>query len=1040
MQFGSLHTRSHFSFLDGASSPECLAITAARLGHSAIVLTDVLGVYGAVRLQRACKTVGIRALMGADININEVVISVVARNAEGYRQICNLITTLRDGGVIEEYVVGSPLSECVIIIHGCNADPDSLGVICSMLQKHECYLGIEHDGRPWALRRARRVVDLAESLNIPCVIAQDVRYATRDEYAAHDLMVCIREGVTIHDPHPLRPVNDRQCLRSEQEVRELLPFPEAFKNLDLILSSCSFDILPDRVTPPSASIPEHTSAREVLRELAITGLERRYHSCDASTQERAWTQLEHELRVLDELELSDFFLVVHEVVSEARRRGIRCSGRGSAANSIVAYVLNITGVCPIRHHLLFERFLHRGRKGTPDIDVDFDSDRRGEIIAWMEERFGLAQTAMTATMIMYRIRMAIRDVAKALGFPTETVRSLCKSVPSWTNQPVESYREALASVIGHIPMLDILLCGIELLIDHPRHLGQHSGGMVLSSKPLEMLTPIQRSANGVAVVQFDKDDIEAMGLVKFDVLGLRMLACVSEAVELLDVHQGIVVDIDDLPLDDSNTFQLIRSGKTLGIFQIESQGQMHLLAKHQPECFDDLVTEVALFRPGPLQGGMVHPYISRRTGKAPVEYVHPDLEPLLSDTLGIVLFQEQVLEIAHRFAGMPLDEADDFRSLVSKNRDQALMAAMKDTFINGAVSRGVDHASAERVYDIVSHFVGYGFCRSHAAAFAKIVYQSAWLKTHHPAAYMAAFMQHRPGMYNLMTLEEESRRFGVDVLLPDVRHSHIRYTLEKDQHQRWCIRKPLTSIRDVSDDAAREIIMERARSAFASIEDFVLRLPSIPRNVLESIALAGALSHLEQDVRRTIWIIGVVRQRQQVSTTGSLFATDHIHETEIPTLPELRAQERLAYDYITHGAARVHPMTLFRRMMTTMEIRSIETVHRLPIDKPIIVATAGIVMLRQAPPTARGMLFITIEDETGFLQCVVPPNVRQAYAAELRSAALMLKGTVTGISSWRSIMVREVVVLNNIIGGYHGHLSYAGGRDTLEVGSVVSFA
>lgn len=1040
MEFASLHTRSHFSFLDGASSPEALAVQAAKLGHNAIVVTDQLGVYAAVRLQKACSTVGIRPVLGTDINLLGMCVSVIARNADGYRQLCAMISAVRQQVDVDSYLQTSPLTECIFIIHGAYANEQQLLDVCEVVGRASTYIGIEHDGRPWALRRARKTIAIAESVGIPYVIAQDVRYATRDEYAAHDLMVCIREGITIYDPHPLRPVHDRQCLRSEIELRTLLPFEDGFNNVGKILSQCNFDIIPEKITPPSARIPDDTTSSQVLRRLANEGLQQRYLHADEQTKAKAIELLEHELQVLEELELSDFFLVVHEVISESRRRGIRCSGRGSAANSIVAYTLYITGVCPIRHHLLFERFLHRGRKGTPDIDVDFDSERRSEIISWMEERFGLDQTAMTATLIMYRQRMAVRDAAKALGWPMDIVQKLSKSIPSWSNHDIEDYRSELASVVGDIPLLDILIRAVRLLIDHPRHLGQHSGGMVLSCKPLETLTPVQRSANGVAIVQFDKDDIEAMGLVKFDVLGLRMLACISEAVELIELYQGSSVNIDDVPLDDESTFSLIRSGKTLGVFQIESQGQMHLLAKHQPECFDGLVSEVALFRPGPLQGGMVHPYIARRTGKAPIEYVHPDLEPLLSDTLGIVLFQEQVLEIAHRFAGMPLDQADDFRSLVSKNRDRSLMAAMKDTFIHGAMRRGVDQASAERVYEIVSHFVGYGFCRSHAAAFAKIVYQSAWLKTHYPAAYMAAFMQHRPGMYNLMTLEEEARRFNVETRLPDIVHSHVRYHLEPTTQGTWAIRKPLTAIRDVSEDIAREIILERAKTPFKSVEDLVLRLPQVDRHVLECIALSGALTCLESDERKAMWIIGVVRQRQQVTRAEGLFSETFIHNHEIPDLPELRAQERLAYDYVTHGAARIHPMTLFRRMMNNLEIRSIETVHRMTIEHPITVSTAGIVMLRQAPPTAKGMLFVTIEDETGFLQCVVPPQVRQRYKQELRSASLMFKGNVTGVASWRSIIVQEVTVLNNIIGGYHGHLSYAGGRDTLEVGQVVNFA
>ncbi|MBM4178584.1 MAG: DNA polymerase III subunit alpha [Ignavibacteria bacterium] len=1040
MEYGSLHTRSHFSFLDGASAPEVLAQHAADLGHSCIVLTDVLGVYGAVRLQRACSNLGIKPIVGADLTIHDITVSIIAINKHGYHQLCSVISKIHQKLIRVHQINPRLLTDCMFIVHGTHSSAAQIHQLYTLLGNSNTYFGIEHDARPWANQRIHRAIRIAYEYNLPVVAAQDVCYASREEYATHDLMVCIREGITVFDPHPLRPVHDRQCLRSYDELHRLIPYEDAFHNLHHILTQCSYDIISDTITPPSAQIPDGTTSSEMLRKLAIHGFHNRYETVESTIRTKAQELLRHELSVIDELQLSDFFLVVHEVVSESVRRGIRCSGRGSAANSIVAYVLNITAVCPVRHNLLFERFLHKGRKGTPDIDVDFDSERRAEIISWMEERFGLDQTAMTATVILYRMRMAIRDAAKAIGWPMDIVNSLSKQVPSWTNHDIENYRDQLASVVGYVPMLDVLLRAVTLLLGHPRHLGQHSGGMVLSSKPLECMTPIQRSANGVAVVQFDKDDIEAMGLIKFDVLGLRMLACISETIELITMSSGEQFDIDNIPLDDSTTFDMIRKGHTLGVFQIESQGQMHLLAKHQPECFDDLVIEVALFRPGPLQGGMVHPYIARRSGKEAIEYAHPDLEPILRDTLGIVLFQEQVLEIAHRFAGMSLDEADDFRSLVSKNRDRALMTAMKDRFIQGALSRGISKSIAQNVYDTVSHFVGYGFCRSHAAAFAMIVYQSAWLKAHYPAAYLAAFMQHRPGMYNLMTLEEEARRFGSAVLMPDIHRSHIRYTIEATSASSWAIRKPLTSIRGVSDDIARTIILERAQSQFRNVEDVTLRLRSISRDVLEMIALSGALSCLEPDARRAMWIIGVVRQRMDTEHHNSLFTPTYIHDAEIPSLPSFLAQERLAYDYITHGAARIHPMTLFRRMMNSLEIRSIETINRFSTDGAITVCTAGIVMLRQAPPTAHGVLFVTIEDETGFLQCVVPPRVRERYTSELHSSALMLKGKVTGTGSWRSLVVTEVFILTNVIGGYHGHLSYAGGRDTLEVGNVVSFA
>lgn len=1056
MMFGSLHTRSHFSFLDGGSSPESLAHHAHACGHQALAITDLHGVYAAVRHQRACRRLGIRGLIGMDVSVNmqpdspDVDISILACDAVGYRGLCHISSRIHAKGPLrcddtsfQEILSTSELQHCITIVHTLSAEAESVRFIIEQLAAHQelnAYAGICHDGRPWALRRLRSAVELASQYSLPIVVAQDVRYAHRDDYAVHDLMVCIREGITIHQPHPLRPVHDRQCLRSEEELRSLIPYPEAFDSVYQIIDACDFDLLPEHITPPKARLAPGEKSDTVLREKCHQHFDRRYARVSKQIRDTAQALLEHELTIIAELLLSDFFLVVYEVVEQARLRGIRCSGRGSAANSVVAYVLGITGVCPVEHHLLFERFLHRGRKGTPDIDVDFDSERRGEIIAWMEERFGLNQTAMTATIITYRLRMAIRDAAKALGWPEEIVRAASKSVPGYTNNDIGTYRNELCTVVGDVPMLDILIRSVRLLLDHPRHLGQHSGGMVLSSKPLEELTPVQRSANGVAVVQFDKDDIEALGLVKFDVLGLRMLACISECQELITRHEKHAPDIDDIPLDDAATFATIRSGRTLGIFQIESQGQIHLLAKHQPETFADLVTEVALFRPGPLQGGMVHPYIARRRGQEPITYPHPDLEPILADTLGIVLFQEQVLEIAHRFAGMSLEEADDFRSLVSKNRDRQLMASMYDRFVDGAVQRGVPRDCAEHVYSIVSHFVGYGFCRSHAAAFAKIVYQSAWLKTHYTAAYMAAFMQHRPGMYNLMTLEEECRRWGVQILLCDITRSGIRYDLERTSDGKFAIRKPLTAIRGIREDVARTIIWERARAPFSSVEDAVVRLSTVPRDALESLAMAGALQVLEPDSRRAAWIVGVVRQRHNQAIQSPLFTLPLVTELDIPSLPTLRAQERLAYDYIMQGAARIHPMTLYRRSMISLEIRQIETFRRLPADAKLMVTTAGIVILRQSPPTAKGMLFVTLEDETGFLQCVVPPNVREQFRKELRSSALVVRGTLHGIGTWRSIMVREAYALTQVIGGYHGHLSYAGGRDTLEVGQVHNFA
>ncbi len=1078
--FGSLRTRSHFSFLRGASSPEELAVRAQQLGHTALCLTDVNGVYGAVRLQKACRAAGLKPLIGAQVEVAGHWITIITQNARGYGSLNRLLTTLHDGEEprFDSFDPLLCLEHCALLLPGIEC---AQTFKCSNVQT---FLSIDHQRRPGDRRRARQIVEYATEHGMPVVIAPEVCYASGDDYRTYDVMTCTRLGTTVFEPHPERPVNDEQHLRSEAVLRELLPYPEAFANTAALIEQCSFDILPGYVTPPSAKLPAGANPDDVLRQQCELAFPRRYgewgmgngESTDneqqasnneqqassneqRATSDRARTQLEHELKTIANLGLSDFFLVVKEIVDEAKRRRIRCSGRGSAANSIVAYLLGITGVCPIRHHLLFERFLHQGRKGTPDIDVDFDSDRRQEVIDWMEQRFGREQTAMTATLITYRIRMAVRDAAKALGWPMEIVNQLSKAVPGYTNKDINEYKRDLESITGPAPLLDVLLRIVVLLHDRPRHLGLHSGGMILSERHLNDFTPIQRSANGVSVVQFDKDDVEAMGLVKFDVLGLRMLACISEAVELVERYQGITLDIDEIPLHDEKVFDLIRNGKTMGVFQIESQGQMHLLAQHQPEQFDDLVTEVALFRPGPLQGGMVNPYVRRRKGLEPVTYLHPDLEPLLKDTLGIVLFQEQVLEIAHHFAGMPLDEADDFRALVSKNRDAKAMAAMREKFLQGACQRGVDRASAEAVYEKVSHFVGYGFCRSHAAAFAKTVYQSAWLRVYYPAAYMAAFMQHRPGMYNLMTLEEEARRFGVNILLPDINRSGTRYGLEGNgergtdigerisgngdqtldaRRQTLSIRKPLTSITGVTEDRARHIVWERARAPFRSAEDMVRRL-DLPSDVFDALAMSGALDTLEGDARKALWVSGVaVRRKQDETHQQPLFRSmPLVLPEDIPQLPKITARERLAYDYTTHGAARVHPMTLYRRELNDLEVRTIETAFGVTVpdgrhgnDTGVEITVGGIVILRQSPPTAHGVLFVTLEDETGFVQCVVQPNERDLFHDQLRNAALIVKARIHATKNWRGLVVRDVYVLNNVIGGYYGHPSMYGGTDT----------
>lgn len=1107
LMFVHLHTRSWFSFLAGGSSPVDLVQRAASLGQPALALTDRNGVYGMVRFQKACRDAGLHAVVGAEVLVDDAPLVLLARDAGGYRDLCQLLTrahlgaagiqVLDDGLIPADTADPLPtdqrhvpvlqldelatLSARLLCLTGGRSsrlwqltasrqrDPAThwLGTLHDLFGD-ALYVELTHGLLPGDTRVVTWLQQLADDHSVPSVVTNDVRFATPDQWRRYDLLTCMGLNHPVAEPHPERPRNAEAYLKSEAQLRRLLPVSDAaFERTVEVAERCRVDLVPEYITPPGARIPAGTTARQLLIDLCGVGMQSLY---PPEGQPAARAQLDKELYVICDLELEEFFLVVREVVDFAKERGIRCAGRGSAANSIVAYLLGITAVDPIRHNLLFERFLHGGRKGTPDIDVDFDSDRRDEVIAWMEQRFGIEQTAMTATLITYQLRSALRDVAKALGWPLVTIDKLSQSVPSGSTRDVYEHREPITKVLGESPLLDLLCDSVADLYHCPRHLGLHSGGMILSRKPLSWFTPIQVSANGVKVVQFDKEDVEAMGLVKLDVLGLRMMACLSEGAALAQRHEGTDIDFDRMRLDDEPVYELIRSGRTVGMFQIESQGQMHLIAKNQPEKFDDLVTEVALFRPGPLQSGMVHPFIRRRRGWDPVEYDHPSLEPILADTYGVILFQEQILDVAHRFAGMTLADADDFRQLMSKRHDPERMAEMGVQFIEGAMARGVSQAIAESVFDKVSHFIGYGFCRSHAAAFAQTTYHSAWMKHYHPAAHFAAFMQHRPGFYNLMTLEDEARRFGVPILLPHINESGTRYDLTRVEAEAGgtalAIRKPLTSIKGLSEEVGEQIVWARLSGPFASVEDLATRV-FLDRKQFDALARSGALDVLAGNSRDALWLAGVLSNRLQAREDApdneALFDLPLLHADDLPDLTPLTEAERLSWDYKTHGAGRMHPISLARRQLTDLHIQPIDECFRyvpLDMDQPAagrgtsqdgahhsasdtsgpLVNVAGIVIMRQRPGTAKGFLFVTLEDETGFLQCVVRPQLYERYYDVLIQPAVIFRGQLQATGGWRGVVVHEAWPLEGVFGGFAGFPSAAGGQDHQDDGTDVVHA
>jgi error-prone DNA polymerase len=737
--------------------------------------------------------------------------------------------------------------------------------------------------------------------------------------------------------------------------------------------------------------------------------------------------LKKELNIIIHLGLEEFFLVVREVVEFARSRAIRCSGRGSAANSVVAYVLGITEVCPIQHRLLFERFLHEGRRGMPDIDVDFDSARRDEVITWMIDKWGVEHTAMTANVCTFRLRSAVREVAKTLGFPIAAINKTGKLLPHSNVRHVRDYRRELAVGLcdgRETPAIETLCGLVEQLADCPRHLSLHSGGMILSRNALRHISPIQTSANGVRQLQFAKDDVESLGLIKFDVLGLRMLSVISEAVTLIN---GRVVTADEdvsrvdlVTLDDPKAFDLIRSGETLALFQIESPGQWNLLSRTQPENFDDLVVQVALFRPGPLQGGMVHPLIARKRGMAPVTYPHPCLEPVLKDSYGVILFQEQVLEVAHVFADMSLSDADEFRRLMSKFRSSSEMEAMREKFVAGAINKHrVSRRLADKVFDLVAAFVGYGFCRSHAAAFARTVYQSAYLKAHYPAAYMAGIMEHKPGFFPEHTLLEEARRLGVSVLPACLIKSTVKYSLENIRGKA-AIRIPLTQVQKISVEDAQNIVLERMAGPFSSIADAVWRL-SLNIAQWENLARAGALD--EFGSRRDVLV--EARRALRGKPATDQYSLDFESELDLPSMPAMTGVDITEWDFETQSlTSGPHPISRQRSQLASLGALAIHSLREM--SSGTVVLVGGIVISRQRPPTAKGMVFIIIEDESGRLPTAIIPEVYEKHNQIQRSAALLMEGKLEdggplAGNKFRSLLVGRMWSLDNVIGGAAGH-------------------
>ncbi len=903
-----LNVHSYYSFGAGTASPTTLVRRAAELGYRYLALTDDANVTGSVELYQAAREHGIKALIGATVRVSiesgTYPMVMIAASRAGYDTLCTLLSVVH---AREERDLPLPVllanTKDLILLSG----PRD-GVVADLLARRcvgqleellrqlqgafgeRFYLQLFHDRYRWDSRRAAVIRRLAQSLGLPVVTAPEVRYADPHDYRLYDAFACARLGIDVHEPHARRPQNACQAVASPEEIAWRLPFPDAMLNADWIGESAAFELLPERLTPPKARVPGGEAPERHLEERCYAALNRLY---PGERLAKARARFEEELVTIRALGLADFFLVAAEVTDYCRRHGILAAGRGSAAASVVCYLLGITMVDPLEHDLLFERFLHTGKTSMPDVDIDISSARRDEVLAWVEERFGAETEAMVCNKITYRLPLALQDLGRGLGLPKEMRDRLTKALGRDFRglQPASAARaaEVFSEVLGDAPVTKVLL---ELLTSmerkHVRHLAPHSGGVVLARDPLTHYSPLERSTGGIKLLQLDKDDAESMGLIKLDLLGLRMLSALERAREEVLRLDGVWLDLARLP-DDERVWDLICEGATLGLFQVESPSQQHTSRAMRSRNLRDLAHQVALIRPGPIQSGTVHPYLKRRQGREKVTYWHPSLEPVLGKTLGVLLFQEDVLRIAVHFAGMSWIEADRFRKRVSSWTDLADIEPDRASFVAGAMRHvGATHAEAERVFDAVKGFQGFGFAESHAWAFAVHAYASGWLRIHYPAEFMAGILNEEPGMWPQLTKRQEAKNWGVPFLDLHINHSGVAYhceRIQKDGRKVKAVRLPLTAVSGVSEETCRALMLERLRHGpYRDVTDCFQRL-ELPRDVLEGLIRAGAFDAV-QERREALFQAGALANTTESGAT--LFSG----LPETPALPPLSLKER----------------------------------------------------------------------------------------------------------------------------------------------------
>ena len=1028
-----LWVKSNHSFLEGASHPEELVERAHALGLPALALTDRDGVYGAVKAHVRAKQLGIKLIIGAEITLTpdldselEQRIVLLAKTRAGYASLCRLISIGRGRKEKGKSLVSlEEVQQAHQDLIALSPEPTLLAALKAAFGPDLYALYTDHltaeDRARGEVLRAR-----AAALRVPRVAATEVLYHDAQRRPLQDVVTCVRLGTTLraagtriqpNAEHDLKPIDVMQA--------RFVHDPEALANSLRIAEQCSFSYDQLNYRYPGESLPQGVSESEHLRALTYQGAALRYPNSryPQGIPDNARAQLDAELSLIKELQYGGYFLTMYELVQFCLQNGILCQGRGSAANSTVCYCLGITAIDPMQMDLLFERFLSRERKEPPDIDLDIEHNRREEVIQWMYKRYGRRHAAMVANLIRYRPRSAVRDVGKVLGIPATELDGIARLLGHYADGfDASTLREAgLDPDSGSLEAL-LKLCGE--IKDFPRHLSIHPGGFLLGHEPVDSIVPIEPATmEGRTVIQWDKYDVESLALFKVDLLGLGALTAIRQCFELLSKHKGLTLEMATVPHDDKPTYEMVSRGDTVGVFQIESRAQMSMLPRIKPAKFYDLVIEVAIVRPGPIQGDMVHPYLRRREGKEAVVYPHESFKRVLEKTLGVPIFQEQVMKLAILAADYTPGEADLLRRDMAAWRSAGRIEEHHERLVSRMVSHGVSEEFAERMFSQIRGFGEYGFPESHAASFALLAYVTAWLRCHHPEAFLCAMLNAQPmGFYAPATLIEDAARSGVLTLPIDVNHSQWDCTLELSEQavlpgerrvqgsmdermppsfrKLWAVRMGFRYVKGVG-------VRERELLAFVprpvrSIEDFA-KHSRLPLRALLMLAEAGAFDSLGVTRREALW-------RARAACPGARDSMRSEPGSDMPMLGSLNVAEQVLWDYrVTEHSPRGHPVEPLRDWLG----------QRGVVDSNMLRATAhgrrvdcvGLVICRQRPGTATGVVFLTLEDEHGFANVVVWNTVFDRYQRVVRTARLLgVRGLVQSIDGVVHLVAEEIYV------------------------------